>query len=247
VTAAIHVVARFPHKSGLLEDQVNQTWNFIAPDDTPASLAIIQGQLNQFYFVAHSPGQQAVVRWFANCLSRTVQGTYDFYKPTGPLTGSPIASLPINLLPAPVSGAKSLPSEVAICLSFASVYGSAIEFQGETRPRARHRGRVFLGPLESAAITDDSLGRAIPTTNMVADITGAAGFLSTTSTVSWSQWSRKDGIFRAVSRYWVDDAFDTQRRRGEKARSRTSAGSSLLERDADELVHRIGVDDEASD
>jgi hypothetical protein len=108
----------------------------------------------------------------------------------------------------------SLPTEVAVCLSF-----QGLKIPGE--PQNRRRGRVFIGPLTNIA---NSAGR--PSSTVLSTLATAATVLTTSlkgATVpgSLSVWSQVDGAAVIVEDGWIDDAFDTQRRRGVDRTSRT--------------------------
>lgn len=45
-----------------------------------------------------------------------------------------------------------------------------------------------------------------------------------TSNPKWCVWSRENGVMQPVIGGWCDDAYDIQRRRGEKAKSRSTFG-----------------------
>jgi len=119
-----------------------------------------------------------------------------------------------NLVSAP-SGTP-LPDEVAMCLSF----------QGERVPgfpQNRRRGRVYIGPLDISWLNTD--GR--PIASRISNLTTAAATLGAslaalTPTVALSVWSVTDGAAVPVTDGWVDNAWDTQRRRGKDATSRTT-------------------------
>lgn len=106
------------------------------------------------------------------------------------------------------TGNGRLAAEVALCLSF----------QGDTisgSPQARRRGRVFVGPLRPTA-NDSATGR--PATGfrdtmqhfgneLYGRINALAGW-------TWGVWSGADADFVPITNGWIDNAFDTQRRRG---------------------------------
>lgn len=125
----------------------------------------------------------------------------------------PLAENTFNLVAAVNS--DGLPSEVALCLSF----------QGERVPgfpQARRRGRIYLGSLRSNV---NSTGR--PTSTARTTVANAAATLSSNlkalSNISQlGVWSRADGDFVAAVDGWIDDTFDTQRRRGVQRTSRTT-------------------------
>lgn len=115
------------------------------------------------------------------------------------------------------NGGYSLPTEVAICLSYRGLTES-----GDAA--GRRRGRIFLGPIgvNSLSTTD---GR--PDESAVDLIGGAvtdfADVLDGTA-VNHCVWSRAADNLYDVTSYWVDNAFDTQRRRGAAPTFKTPVG-----------------------
>lgn len=136
-----------------------------------------------------------------------------------------------------------LPNEVASCLSFRSALTSGVN-------RRRAHGRVYIGPLNIDAATD-SVGDTRPNSAFRTAVTAAAdAYLlpvpnsGSLSVIEWSQFSKSralglgigvphpanepnytaeqlDDGYKPVVLAWVDDAFDTQRRRGLRPSTRT--------------------------
>lgn len=108
---------------------------------------------------------------------------------------------------------SSLPHEVALCLSFQAARQSGI-------PQARRRGRIYVGPLRTAAVAAGGEVQASVVTQLA---TIGDDFLTATaaSAVVWGVYSTVDQDLYAVANGWVDNAFDTQRRRGTTATART--------------------------
>lgn len=105
---------------------------------------------------------------------------------------------------------NSLPSEVAICLSF-----QAEKLSGD--PQSRRRGRVYFGPI--SATYSDAQGR--PSSGLRTGINNfgknlLAGGTGAGTTYLWEVWSTVNEAPVAVANGWTDDAFDIQRRRGVK-------------------------------
>lgn len=103
--------------------------------------------------------------------------------------------------------AASTNRDIALCLSF---------YAGQNRPR--QRGRIYV-PLAVKAI---SAGGARPSggvqqlcADLVPIFTGLGG-----TDVDWVVYSRLDDQPRSVTNWWVDNAWDTQRRRGLGATAR---------------------------
>ena len=118
----------------------------------------------------------------------------------------------------------ALPSEVACCLSFR---GAIVSGQVE----ARRKGRVYLGPLNTAACASDGIAqpqRVAPVFQN--DVLKAAQKLSQDLLVfalHVAVFSTVDQIGYPVVNYWIDNAFDTQRRRGERSTS-TVSGDTVV-------------------
>lgn len=125
--------------------------------------------------------------------------------------------------------ADALPTECAITMSFQGVPISGVN-------QRRRRGRLFLGPIDQGASTT-AAGLVTITTIACETIATAAismigaGSLSTWQWVVFSPtlagtmpWNL--GILEAaiadVENGWVDNAFDTQRRRGTAPTARTT-------------------------
>jgi hypothetical protein len=99
-----------------------------------------------------------------------------------------------------------------------------LSFQGAPESgvsQARKRGRVFIGPLRSSLIGAD--GRPSPATVSLfaaegEDLLDAS---NAATTWSWTVHSATTGDNSVVTNGWCDNEFDTQRRRGRIATSRT--------------------------
>lgn len=111
---------------------------------------------------------------------------------------------------------NSSPSEVAMCLSF----------QGEKvsgTSQARRRGRIYLGPLAADGVASD--GRPSSTLTTAVRTFGVnllAGSGPSPATYLWTVWSTVDDGPVTVDNGWVDNAFDTQRRRGIQPTTRST-------------------------
>lgn len=113
-------------------------------------------------------------------------------------------------LPLPPRSASGYPAEVCATLSY---------FAG--RNLARRRGRIFLGPLGVGVGTMTSDGRVRIDGNFLETVLGRAeNVLRTSENVKWCIVSQADAAAHIINNIWMDDAFDTQRRRGEKAGDR---------------------------
>lgn len=91
---------------------------------------------------------------------------------------------------------------------------------------ARRRGRVYLGPLVTGAVTGGSTTdfAKFSTTFVTAVKDAGDNMVASTSTPVWVVYSPTDDVGRAVTGGFVDNSPDTQRRRGHVATSRQLFG-----------------------
>jgi len=135
--------------------------------------------------------------------------------------GSPVAEGTFAL-GAAGGTAIQLPPELAICLSFHADQTGFAEETGTTRPRARRRGRVYLGPFMVNAISRESNEEFVASSSVRAAIAAAATRLRDDANTIWAVWSRANASSSPVTGGFVDNAWDVQRRRGVRATARTT-------------------------
>jgi hypothetical protein len=119
-------------------------------------------------------------------------------------TPRPIIATKQTLGGASVAG----PHEVALCLSY---------YSGRNLPRTR--GRIYLGPFQGSIVAV-----ATPNAVTISDLITLGTSIHAAFAAlggSWAIHSVKDNTFLPITNTWVDNAWDTQRRRGMKATSRT--------------------------
>lgn len=181
--------------SNLVADASTNTFSFDADDD--AATEDIFDALVAFYNDIYGvyPG---TVRQTANIIK--------IYALADPTPRAPVFEGTFNFATAP-SGSP-LPQEVAACISFQGSHVSGIS-------QARRRGRVFIGPLSTALVGAD--GRMTGTAVVVLK-GGASGLLEASDAAANWTWGVKSetgfALFTAIVDGWIDNAFDTQRRRG---------------------------------
>jgi len=107
-----------------------------------------------------------------------------------------------------------MPSEVALALSFQGARAAGA-------PQARRRGRVYIGPFGSNANTSGRPAAAVLTFMGTAAATLNATAASISSGGGWGVWSVADQHLVLVDNGWIDNSWDTQRRRGLVYTSRT--------------------------
>lgn len=232
MTTATLAQITFAHTDGLPRDNVTNSLVFNGPSPmVSADFDTLASIIDDFYTLADGTTGQTI-SWFINeAVSRTVPATIRFYDLTGHLDGTPHGS-PIATRTFTVggfSGTTHLPAEMAVAASFHGALAGLLEESGATRPRARHRGRIYIGPLTTAALTPEGTSNRAKVsdlcrntiTNLMAQLKADAE----TAGMPWHVWSRKNATIYPVVGGFVDDAFDVQRRRGERALARSTWGS----------------------
>jgi hypothetical protein len=210
-----HVLAqvRFRRGNNLPEDVVINTFHFnTLITQTPETAApIIATRLKEFYRVPVAPSSFAVQRYMSQLLSNS---------------GHEIRMYNLDLpAPRPVLYSEffdctfqpsQYPAEVALVLSFAAPFLPGVN------PASR-RGRVFIGPISTATSGGyDSDIRPTPEMRFTWRDAGLR-LASYLTDAQWQVWSPTRGTGGPVRSVSVDDAFDTQRRRGGAPTNRITA------------------------
>lgn len=226
-----------PMVSGLPADSVVNVWSFrnnAALPDRDADALVINVALDGFYTALNT-------LYSSRCVMTSVNlKVYDMgdSQPRIPFYEQTVA------YGATSSTNMDFPAEVALCLSFKGAAGSGLN-------AARRRGRVYLGPLQSTSTTDYDMVLASHITTVMA--AANSYLTPVGADVDWCVYSpythhgvpvgadindkvpgtdtplypedpgNLDDSFIPVATYWMDNAWDTQRRRGPKATSRSSA------------------------
>lgn len=214
------VQVSIPMDSGVPEDAIVNTWHFDDDDDPqvsrPETGASIRDMLDAFYS-SIAP----------NLFPSTI-GTEFGLKCYDLTEAEPRQPAYVDSFDVPSTVNAPMVAEAALCLSFSAAQESGV-------PAARRRGRIFLGPLCTSVMeTVNSAVRPKETVRQtIADAAAVlqAGHqhpLESTRRCRWSVFSPstlRDGAnigeaFNDVLTGWVDDTFDTQRRRGPAPSSR---------------------------
>jgi hypothetical protein len=229
---AVHLLefqVNLPYKSGVPKDTSINTFHIhSAVDyDEAVGLALIE-KVSDFY--GNLGGSQNAI--LDTYLSKFIDGPHcriDLSEISGWDTGAPVWN-PIGSVPMPltITGAGTdMPLEVASCLSYSGVLGLP-PYTGPFPKAARRRGRIYFGPLNSGAYDfDTGNGRPVVSENFRNNLSSAAVVLAQgintldAGNQRWCVWSRTGSHAIAIDRGYVNNDFDTQRRRGsgETARS----------------------------
>jgi hypothetical protein len=103
------------------------------------------------------------------------------------------------------------PTEVALCLSYATV-------DDPMASTPRRRGRIYLGPFLTNEFSARPGAALISAALELGQGLASAGNASNST---WLMYSRRDMEYAKIESIWVDDAWDTQRRRGLAPTART--------------------------
>lgn len=210
----IYCQVSIPHRSLLSRDTVVNTFTFSGVDNVEDQATIALGKLAAFYN-AESGTQNEPLKNFYSGELRLDSCRIKVYDLSDPEPRVPILDESLGVTsPAPLS-TTNLPGEVAVCASYSGPPES-----GE--PNARRRGRIYLGPLNQGASTGTGVAPARPSTSFIGNIAEACKELSDGPVgTQWSVWSRRNNNFVQIDRGYVDNSFDTQRRRGVDTTART--------------------------
>lgn len=233
--AVYRIVSIFESVTGIPKDRVTNRLHFQTTEqayDAATALDLI-GHVAASYTTVTAPGTASPDQYLSSELSRVVLPVGKAYNPAG---GSPLATATwAGFAAAGVPGA--LPGEVACCLSMnadltnvpeEAVDDADVDAQPE-RPASRRRGRIFFGPLTSQALSGSVPER--PNAVLKNILLGLGSALAnptnpTLTAVGTELVVRSDSGFAGASypviRVSVDDAFDTQRRRGVASTARVT-------------------------
>lgn len=227
-----------PLTSGLPGDAVSQTFAFATVRDADVD----QLAVSLPFWLYNTAGTDMLVP-----LAQTISGEVsrlanacdiDLYDITGKLdgspTGSPVVSSTWTLGAKSVAGSMNdLPSEVAFCVTLEGMNradfpvevpdgadaGSAVD-----RPRQRHTGRTYIGPLTLGSVA--VVNGVVRPSSYIRDtarlaVRSMADHMYADTGGILSVWSRKNAALYAVQYVASDDAFDTMRSRGVSPTVRT--------------------------
>lgn len=153
--------------------------------------------------------QQVGLSEFGRGIGRTIK----IYNMGLPTPRAPLYERVSDTAPYIAPASSSLPEEVAICLSY-----EGLQVSGS--PPGRRRGRIYVGPWNVGIIQNNSDGSCKVHSATVGSLLNAALELKADLAAAdcpWKIWSGRDAAFVDIATFRVDNAFDTQRRRGRDA------------------------------
>jgi hypothetical protein len=235
----------FQDVSGLSKDRFENDWHFnsgAGVGNIAEANGIIQ-KLSDFYTTQDVAGN-SVAAFLSPVINNTVSvKVYDETRPAttgGTPPPRPILAQSHFGLGTASTGTQGLPEEIALCLSYYSTSNSA-----------RHRGRIYLGPLNTSGLEEDAQPR--PKAIFLNAIIHAAermiipavtppvgGFapipdfpIPNLTVAAYAPWAVRSGIgtgtkaapvvtYEDVEHGWVDNEWDGQSRRRIEASARVS-------------------------
>lgn len=211
-----------PYTSNLPRDVAVNSFGFTftgegEPDED--DYGALTTRLEKFY-KTFTTGGHRLEEYMSSAISREANKCkIRYYDALSPDPGGPLheASWTLNDTGGP---ANNLPSEVAVCLSFAGDPSPSM-------PAGRRRGRIFLGPLRSTAM-DQTANHPRVGDNLT--LTGIQTMVrlyeDTTGSPAvpwvWSVWSRTASVMVPITNGWVNNEPDTQRRRQPRPTARST-------------------------
>lgn len=211
----IHCQVRIPHKSLIPADDAINTFNFTGVDNVEDQATVALGKLKTFY--NDLSGTQTVR------IKDMMSGELNFggtrikvYDLSDPEPRVPILDESLGVSNATPVTSANLPGEVAVALSYQAEAESGVA-------AARRRGRIFLGPLNTGFMTSTTTTASRPSGASCLAVAQAAEELSSGPVgTQWCVWSRVNAAFYPIVKGYIDNSFDTQRRRGVATTSRTA-------------------------
>lgn len=199
----------FQGGTGIPEDRFINTWHFDAATYNGTLTDSIEQKLTNFYTAVNTPQTVPVGYYLSEFVSRNVEirmYNLDDPEPRVPTFGGFV------LAAAPAG--ENLPEEVAVVVSLEA-----------PPPITRNRrGRLYIGPLNANCLTDATGATPTRPNADMRNVLAAAATRVLNENVEpggWVIWSPTTGTSAPVASGFIDNAFDTQRRRGPDATTRT--------------------------
>lgn len=211
MTTQLQFVVKMPSVTGDVDESENR-WSWQSPLVDSVATSDVAADILAFYGFIDA--------FFSPVLSRgTGACSIEAYDVSGHLNGSP-AGPPVYMASwtlGPSEVTAGYPNQLAmVCDHHADLSGVA-EFGPHTRPRARRRGRHYLGPMAADTLTFATSGDFAVTwaaAKRTAVKTAYEHALASTHLgPGWSVWSRVDAAMYPIIGGWIDEVPRTRRTR----------------------------------
>jgi hypothetical protein len=200
-------------ESQLAEDAYVNTWHFENKATLSGNFDNMTDMLRDFYSEV-PPGTTTSISNYMSTEAITGKWTIKVYDMSDPKPRYPVYTDTGQI---GMSGGSTLPTECAAVMSF-----QGIRIAGQVQ--ARRRNRVYLGPF---SITGNSEGKVSP--GLVETILFAGKELLNAAQASqsweWVVYSPTANAIVELDNGWVDNGWDTQRRRGIRSTARGTFGT----------------------
>ncbi len=180
---------------GTVGDPVINTFAFLVAASGGATDNNIRDSLDQFYFTTTTNGGN-----INGILNSSLTALTYIMRDADQAAGTPGREIPSLLFVPPAAGSW-MPADVAICASY----------RGSAPVTARKRGRIYLGPVRQGSVT--TTGLILDSSQVTVQQACARLAGKTQSDGQWVIASRKYNEIANVVSGYVDEHFDTQRRR----------------------------------
>lgn len=237
--AGYHAQVALRNRTGEASDTFVNTFSInLAGSPTEAQAAQVAADIAGFYDHVGSL-TYSIENYMSEVLEPSANAhTVKVYGVSGnQLTGSPLNPLgsPLAEQDFQLSGGTSdspMPSEVAVAITLegAGRAAAAVEV-GATRPKQRHTGRIYIGPLNTGAIDTLAVGegpKVHPSfiTTALEAIQWLHDELQADGTLGLAVWSRSNATMYTLESASIDKRFDTVRSRGDAPVGRTRVSIS---------------------
>lgn len=239
--ALVRAVVEIPRVSAIPEDACVNVFHFAQDPQTAVSqtdLDTIRDALVSFYNDVATGAAVTIASLFPQAISRVTNAAKIkmYLKQIDPVLGdfgSPVSTYSFTVGAIAAGPPSGLPGEAAICCSFHGDLTDIPETESNPapppaffRPAARHRGRVYVGPMNEASIQENAGTdfEVKPSSQAIAALRFSGQDLRDypfTGGLQWVVYSPTDDDAYPVIDGFVDNSFDTQRRRGNAPTSRT--------------------------
>lgn len=200
----LRATVTLPYLTNIPRDVTTNTFHF---GITTSEADLVASWLVEFYNDS-VPSGPTIAALLSTHISRAADAcTVEVYELDDPEPRVPVHIEPFTLGPATAGG--NLPAEVALCASYQAPAEAGL-------PQARRRGRIFLGPFKATVATSTSGEPARPNASVLVTIAEACERLAGKEGLGgggWSVYSRVNDTSVGVTNGWVNNEFDTQRRR----------------------------------
>ena len=224
-------VFQFPYKSHLPRDVSEFSLSFRGPEDgAPLRSAIDSAAELSFSLGTGAPDiSTGLGAYMSGAIDRTLTKIV-WYTSDGGLTGPPVESYSFTM-PNPASD-SDLPLQVALCASYKGTESFTWDGSAATRSPAKRRGRIYFGPLNISGGITSTQGYPLPSTAFMTDLYRGIFFILEAVPTDFAPIIRNGvyvgahpdlGGYTEISSGWVDNRWDTQRRREVAATARVDS------------------------